>query len=103
MKLSFKWNIRHTAGLVIGALSPLLISPLTVWIISKLQKFPFALMWSRYLTDAPVQSKIISLSIISNLIWFYFFLNRERWDLARGVIIGSALYLPFIIYVNLIR
>lgn len=103
MKLSFKWNIRNTAGLVIGAVSPLIVSPLTVLIVSKLQKYPFMLLWHRFLDSSLTQSRILSLAVIMNLIWFYIFLNRERWDLARGVVIGSALYLPFIVYVTLIR
>lgn len=103
MKFSFKWNIRTTAGTIIGVLSPMLIVPLTILVISYLQNFQYQVLWYKFMDDANTQSKFLSLSIIANLFWFYFFLNKERWDLARGVIIGSALYLPYIVYVTLIR
>lgn len=103
MKRRFTWNSRVTAGTIIGALSPVFVIPLTIGLIAWTQNFYFSVLWNKFLHDLPVMSKFISLSIIPNLIWFYVFLNKERYDLARGIIIGSALYLPFILYVNLLR
>lgn len=103
MKVSLKWNIRTTVGTLIGVISPMLIVPLTILLISYLHNFQYQQLWHNFLDNATTQSKFLSLSIIANLFWFYFFLNKERWDLARGVIIGSALYLPYIVYVTLIR
>ncbi len=103
MKRKFTWNVRVTVGTVIGALSPLLLVPLTMLVIAWTKNFYFSILWSKFFSDPEVMSKFISLSIIPNLVWFYFFLNRERYDLARGIIVGSALHLPFILYVNLIR
>lgn len=103
MKNKLYWNIRLTAGTTIGALSPLLVIPFTMLIIAFAQDFYFSVLWHKFTFDLVVQSKFISLSIIPNLVWFFFFLNRERYDLARGIIIGSALHLPYIIYINLIR
>ncbi len=103
MKKRFNWNARTTVGMLIGILSPFICVPLTIWIISLAQHYPFSLFWDRFFIDLNVMSKFLSLSIIPNLIWFYVFLNKERYDLARGIIVGSALFLPFIIYVNLIR
>ena len=103
MKRKFNWNARTTAGMLIGILSPLICVPLTILIISLTQHYPFSLFWDRFFVDLNVMSKFLSLSIIPNLVWFYVFLNKERYDLARGIIVGSALFLPFIIYVNLIR
>lgn len=103
MKKRFNWNSRTTVGMLIGILSPFICVPLTILILSWAQHYPFSLFWDRFFMDINVMSKFLSLSIIPNLIWFYLFLNRERYDLARGIIVGSALFLPFIIYVNLIR
>lgn len=103
MKRRFNWNARTTTGMLIGILSPLICVPLTILVISLTQHYPFSLFWDRFFVDLNVMSKFLSLSIIPNLIWFYVFLNKERYDLARGIIVGSALFLPFIIYVNLIR
>ncbi|WP_343748341.1 hypothetical protein [Fluviicola sp.] len=103
MKARFKWNIRVTVGMVIGVLSPIILIPLTVLVIAWAQNFYFSVLWDKFFSDLAVMSKLLSLSIIPNLIWFYVFLNKERYDLARGIIIGSALHLPFILYVNLLR
>lgn len=103
MKRRFNWNARTTAGMLIGILSPFICVPLTILVISLTQHYPFSLFWDRFFVDLNVMSKFLSLSIIPNLVWFYVFLNKERYDLARGIIVGSALFLPFIIYVNLIR
>lgn len=103
MKKRFSWNARMTAGTIIGVLSPLIIVPITMLVIAWAQNFYFSVLWSKFFSDLAVMSKFLSLSIIPNLIWFYIFLNKERYDLARGIIIGSALHLPFILYVNLLR
>lgn len=103
MKRRFNWNSRITVGVVIGALSPIILIPITMLIIAWAQNFYFSVLWNQFFIDLSVMSKFISLSIIPNLIWFYLFLNKERYDLARGIIIGSALFLPFILYVNFIR
>lgn len=103
MMKKFNWNLRTTVGTIIGILSPFICVPLTILIIAWAQHYPFSLFWDRFFMDINVMSKFLSLSIIPNLIWFYVFLNKERYDIARGVIVGSALFLPFIVYVNLIR
>ncbi|WP_341899768.1 MULTISPECIES: hypothetical protein [Fluviicola] len=103
MKRKFTWNSRVTAGMIIGLVSPIVMVPLTMMLIAWAQNFYFSLLWSKFFTDLAIMSKFISLSIIPNLVWFYLFLNKERYDLARGIIIGSALFLPFILYVNLLR
>lgn len=103
MKRKFTWNSRVTAGMIIGVLSPIVMVPVTMMLIAWAQNFYFSLLWSKFFIDLAIMSKFISLSIIPNLVWFYIFLNKERYDLARGIIIGSALFLPFILYVNLLR
>lgn len=103
MKRKFTWNIRTTIGMGIGALTPLVFVPIIIGLIAWAQHFYYSVLWNKFFSDVVVMSKFFSLAIIPNLIWFYFFLNKERYDLARGIIIGSALYLPFIFYVNIIR
>lgn len=103
MKRKFTWNARTTVGMIIGGITPLIFVPIVIGLIAWIQNFYFSTLWNKFFVDVVVMSKFFSLSIIPNLIWFYFFLNKERYDLARGIIIGSALYLPFIFYVNIIR
>ena len=101
--MKFKFSKKNLAGTVIGFIMPVLILPLTVYILGIVQKYPFQVLWNKLVENPMVLSKFLSLSIIPNLIWFYFFLNRDRYELARGIIIGSALHFPFIVCVNLIR
>lgn len=41
-------------------------------------------------------SKIVSLAMVSNLIPFYFFLNKNKYLSTRGVLLGSAIYVVLI-------
>lgn len=89
--------------MAIGFISPVVVLPLTVLVLSWTQHYPFMVLWNKLVSEPMVLSKFLSLSIIPNLLWFYFFLNKERYEIARGIIIGSAFHLPYIVYVNLIR
>jgi hypothetical protein len=98
MKRRFKWNIRVTVGMIIGILTPVIAVPLVIGLIALAQNFYFSQLWYKFLHDDSVQSKFISLACLPNLGWFYLFLNKERYDLARGVIIGCGCFIPYIIY-----
>jgi hypothetical protein len=99
MKLKFNWNIRVTVGLIIGLLTPALAVPLVIWLISLAENFYFIQLWDRFWGSSTIQSKFVSLACLPNLAWFYLFLNKERYDLARGVIIGCACYIPYVMYI----
>ncbi len=42
-------------------------------------------------------SKVVSLSVITNLIPFYYFLNRKQYQTVRGLLISMVLYLLLIV------
>jgi hypothetical protein len=46
------------------------------------------------------QSSIISLSILANLIPFYFYLNTKREVSAKGVLGAVFIYVPIILYLR---
>lgn len=100
MKLNWTWNIKRTVGLLIAVLTPVIAIPATIALIAWAQNFYFIQLWSQFIDSKDITSKFISLSIIPNLGWFYLFLNKERYDIARGIIIGSALYLPVVLYLK---
>ncbi|MFN5911639.1 MAG: hypothetical protein ACK45H_09920 [Bacteroidota bacterium] len=102
MKLK-NWTRLQTLGLIIGILSPMLFIPLVILFLAWVENFLFAQLWYKFTADPMVRAKIVSIAIISNLIWFYLFLNREKWDIARGIIVGTIVYLPYIVYVNFIN
>lgn len=96
------WNRQHTFGLIVGVISPLIFIPVVIFLLSWLDNYMFSQLWYKFLNDPAVRSKIVSLAIISNLIWFYMLLNREKWGWAMGIIVGTIVYLPYILYVNFI-
>lgn len=92
------WNRFHSLGLIIGLVSPLILVPLVIWLISVTQNFYFSQLWTSFLHNHYSQSKMISLAILPNLGWFYWSVNKEKFNLAMGIIIGTAAFLPYIIY-----
>lgn len=94
------WTKNHTYGLIIGLISPLIFIPLVILLLSWIENFQFSQLMSKFMNASIVRSKIISIAIISNLIWFYLSLNREKWGLAMGIIVATVLFLPYILYVN---
>lgn len=44
------------------------------------------------------RSSILSLSILINLIPFFIFIRKEKYQTARGVLLAVFVYVPFVIY-----
>ena len=86
-------------GLMIGVISPLLFLPILIYIMSVSDSYSFSVLWDKLLSNTMDSSKYISLALISNLIWFYFFLNREKYYHTRGIILGMICYAPYMIYI----
>lgn len=99
MKLG-KWTMDHTKGALLGVITPLLFVPVVLLIVTWTQGYYFDQIWKKFAHNNPYQIKMLTLSIISNLGWFYFFLNKERYNIARGIIIGSLLFAPYVIYIK---
>jgi len=94
------WTKEHTIGVLIGIVSPLIFVPIMLLLLGWIQNYSFLRLWHEFDMITKYQIKIITLSLISNLIWFYLFLNRERYNVGRGIIIGTILYAPYIIYIK---
>jgi hypothetical protein len=82
-----RWN-KLRIGLIVGLLLPILIFAgyYLIW-YSQISLGEF-LQTSVRMKALP---KILSLCVFPNLAIFYFFLNREYWYSARGVIIATLL------------
>lgn len=96
------WSVAHTKGLLVGIISPLVFIPVVIFLLAWSQDFLFNQLWYKFQNQELVRSKVISIAIIANLLWFYLSLNREKYGFAMGVIIGTMCYLPYILYVNFI-
>lgn len=97
------WGKYHTFGLILGFLGPLIYIPLIIFILSRIHNTYFDVYMNMFFSLKSTQGKFISLAIIPNLLWFFLFLNREKYNTAMGIIVGSALYLPYIIYINFVK
>lgn len=94
------WSMEHTKGLLLGIVTPLLFLPLVLFVFSWIQGYYFEQLWHKVIVNRPYQIKMLTISIIANLGWFYFFLNRERFNFAMGIILGSLCYAPYIVYIK---
>lgn len=98
--MKINWTKENSLGLLIGLLSPLIFLPLVLFIIAQSQHVNFEHVWHQISEFPEFRSKYLSLALIGNLLWFYLFLNREKYGYTRGIIIGMLLYAPYMIYVN---
>lgn len=101
--MRLNWNKENSLGLLIGFTSPLVFLPLVLLIMSLTSGVSFEYFWNQFENYSEFQSKYLSLAMISNLIWFYIFLNREKYEYTKGIIIGLLFYAPYMIYINIIK
>jgi hypothetical protein len=99
--MKLKWTQKITLGLLIGISSPFVFMPIILFVLSQSQYATFSSYWDLAWSDPKYTSKYLSLGLISNLLWFYLFLNREKYEYSRGIILGMLCFIPFMIYVNL--
>ncbi|MDG1859081.1 MAG: hypothetical protein P8I94_08260 [Emcibacteraceae bacterium] len=92
------WNRSHTLGLIIGIILPILIVPLVILILSWAQNFYYEQLWYRFMNNNSTMSKMLTLAVLANLGLFYIYLNKEKYQFALGVILGTVCYLPLIVY-----
>ncbi|MFM6935184.1 MAG: hypothetical protein ACKOXP_07045 [Flavobacteriales bacterium] len=93
----------HVLGYLIGILTPFVFLPLIVLILAQAYQTTFSFLWEQVGSSAEFQSRYLSLGLIPNLLWFYLFLNREKYAFTRGIILGMLTFAPFMVYVNLIK
>lgn len=94
------WTKEHFIGLAFGILTPLIALPLVMYIWAALQDYTFDRMLYDFRFFPDPRIKMLTLSIIANLFWFYRFLNKEKWNRGMGVILGSIAYAPYILYIK---
>lgn len=95
-----KLTKHHGLGVLIGLVSPLIFIPIVIFIFSCIQNHEFGRLWSDFKRFDAMQVKVITVALLSNLIWFYRTLNKEFFNVGRGIIIGTLLFSPYIVYVK---
>jgi hypothetical protein len=93
----------HVLGFLIGVLTPIIFLPVIVFILAQSRHSEFSYLWSQVNDSVEYLSRYLSLGLIPNLLWFYLFLNKEKYAYTRGIIFGMLIYAPFMVYVNLIN
>jgi hypothetical protein len=85
-------------GLFIGLFTPLLGFIVVFFILGRGMSFNGFMEHIRYSNDAA--SKVISLSVLANLLPFLYF-NRRRLDqTVKGIVIATVLFMVAFIYVK---
>lgn len=98
--MRLNWTKLHTLGALSGFVSPFIFLPLVVQLMVWTQHFTFGYLWGQFFIDNAVHTKLLSLAVISNLLWFYIGLNKEKYGFSQGVLMASFLFVPYIIYVG---
>jgi len=101
--MKFNLNKEFLVGLLIGLVTPMVFLPILLFLMSISNMNSFSYLWNQFLENDMNSSRYLSLALISNLIWFYYFLNREKYYQARGIIMGMMCFAPYMIYIYFIR
>lgn len=101
MKENF--NKQLLLGTLIGVATPILFLPILVYILSLSKGISFDVVWDQISNHNLNTSKYLSLSLIVNLFWFYYFLNREKYHQTRGIILGMICFAPYMVYIYFIK
>lgn len=95
-----KWTSGHTFGMLLGIITPILFIPILILLLSWIQDYDYNYLWHKVTSNGPYRIKMLTISIIANLLWFYYFLNRSKWDYGMGIILGSIAFAPYVIYIK---
>lgn len=93
------WNQR-IIGLIVGLLGPTIGFWGVVLYFDAVERIEFSRLWNLFLHNPNKQSAIISLSLIFNLFLFYAFLRLNMNSTAMGVVLGTMLYIPVVLYLK---
>jgi hypothetical protein len=101
--MKVNWNRENTFGMLIGIFSPIFFLPIVFFILAFASGSSFEYFFSKFVDSSEFRSKYLSLALISNLIWFYLFLNREKYEYTKGIILGLLCYAPYMVYINVLK
>jgi hypothetical protein len=85
-------------GVIIGVVAPWVVIPILIYIVPVIQNLSPEQVWYDFFHTKTTMSRLLSLSLIGNLLWFYLVINRHQYGIARGVILGTLIYFPLFVY-----
>lgn len=94
-KLDKKW-----IGFLFGLFFPAFVF-LCYWLFFHSQ-IDFPIGFIKYLRLGNMLQEIVILCVVANLIVFYLILNKKAYDLARGMMYATFVYVALVLFVSLI-
>ena len=94
------WSKQHTLGLLLGILTTAISLPIVMFIYSKI--YQDEAIWAKVfdIKLKTMQSKMVSLASITNLVWFHLLMRREKYQLGMGIIMATVINLFIILYLK---
>ena len=71
-------------GIILGALAPFIVFLIYYWLVSEFQ----------------LRRVNVSLCMVANLLPFYLSLNREKYNMAKGVLVSTLVWSGVIAYLS---
>lgn len=94
-------NLNHRIpGFIFGIIAPAIGFWGVVLYFDMVENVGFERLWDLFKTNHNKQSAIVSLSLIFNLVVFYAFLRLDMNRTAMGVVLGTMIYIPVVIYLK---
>lgn len=88
------------AGVIFGIMTPAFVF-LCYWLFFHSQlHFPSGFI--RYLRNGQMLQEVAIVCTIVNLVVFYLLLNKKAFDVARGIIYATFLYVGLVLYISLL-
>ncbi len=84
-------------GLIIGSILPLIISVIVIMARSGEMDF---IRYFKHTFAYGVYADMLRVSVLIDLLVFYFFLNREFYASTKGVIIGAVVVGLYVVYLK---
>ncbi len=114
MSLGKNWKVgspelrqKRNRGVIIGALFPLLVLPVVIYVFYLDSSKRFDVGFQNYLTKILHNmhniANVMSLSVLGNLVVFFLLLRRNNDWGARGVLVSTLFYVVLVFILKLIE
>ncbi len=94
-KLDKKW-----VGVIVGILFPAFCF-LCYWLFFYSQ-ITFPGRFIKYLQNGEMLQEVAIVCVVTNLLIFYILLNKKAFDLAKGLIFATFMYVLLVLYISLL-
>ena len=99
MNKKSKFNKRWVGG-IIGVIGPVIGLFIVFTFYNLFENLSFNRLWYEFMSTPDQKSRFISLAVIVNLPLFYLFLKKNFNSSAMGVVLGTMVYIPIILYLK---